>query len=107
MLLSYPKSVGIFEGSWNLPRGFKDLEIFGLKGSLYMKNGSVELRSGRETQSLELQPLPAERAAPLAYMTSALKAGQTLDGLTALDINVRVVEIIEAAKRSVETANSV
>jgi hypothetical protein len=40
-------------------------------------------------------------------MTSALKAGQTLDGLTALDINVRVVEIIEAAKRSVETGNSV
>jgi len=107
LLLSYRNSTGIFEGSWDLPRGFQDLEIFGLKGSLYMKNGSVELRSGRETQALELQPLPAERAAPVAYMASALKSGQPLDGLTALDINVGVVEIIEAAKRSVETGNSV
>ena len=72
-----------------------------------MKDGSVELRSGREAQPVELQPLPPERATPLAYMTSALKAGQPLDGLTALDINVGVVEIIEAAKQSVKTGNAV
>jgi len=107
LLLSYRDSTGIFEGSWDLPRGFQDLEIFGLKGSLYMKNGSVELRSGRDAQAVEIQPLPPERAAPLAYMTSALKAGQPLDGLTALDINVAVVEIIEAAKLSVKTGSAV
>jgi predicted dehydrogenase len=107
LLLSYRDGAGIFEGSWDLPRGFQDLEIFGLKGSLYMKDGSVEWRSGREIQALEMQPLPPERAAPLAYMTGALKSGRPLDGLTALDINVGVVEIIEAAKRSVKTGNAV
>ena len=107
LLLSYRNSTGIFEGSWDLPRGFQDLEIFGLKGSLYMKNGSVELRSGRDAQAVEIQPLPPERAAPLAYLTSALKAGQPLDGLTALDINIGVVEIIEAAKLSVKTGSAV
>jgi hypothetical protein len=40
-------------------------------------------------------------------LTNALKAGQPLDGLTALDINVGVVEIIEAAKLSVKTGNAV
>ncbi len=107
LLLSYRESVGVFEGSWDLPRGFQDLEIFGLKGSLYMKNGSVELRTGRNAEPVEMQPLPAERAEPLAYMTSSLRSGKPLDGLTALDINVGVVEIIEAAKRSVKTGNAV
>ena len=107
LLLSYRNCTGIFEGSWDLPRSFQDLEIFGLNGSLYMKDGNVELRSGREAQALEIRPLPPERAAPLAYMTNALKTAQPLDGLTALDINVGVVEIIEAAKRSVETGKAV
>jgi len=107
MLLSSRTSVGIFEGSWDLPRGFQDLEIFGLKGSLYMKNGSVELRNARGTEPVELLPLPADRSEPLTYMVNSIKTGKPLDGLTALDINVGVVEIIEAAKMSVKTGNSV
>ncbi len=47
MILRYRNGVGIFEGSWDLPRSFQDLAIFGIGGSLYMKNGSVELRKGR------------------------------------------------------------
>ena len=107
LLLSYPKSVGVFEGSWDLPRGFQDLEIFGLKGSLYMKSGSVELRTGRETQALELPPLAPERAEPIAFLVNAIKTGRPIDGLTAVDINVDVVEIIEAAKMSVASGNAV
>jgi predicted dehydrogenase len=107
MLLSYRTSVGIFEGSWDLPRGFQDLEIFGLKGSLYMKNGSVELRNARGTGPVELQSLPAERAEPIAYMVNSIQTGKPIEGLTALDINVGVVEIIEAAKISVKTGNAV
>jgi predicted dehydrogenase len=107
LVLSYPKGVGIFEGSWDLPRGFQDLEILGLKGSIYMKSGSVELRAGRETQVLDLQPLPPERAEPLAFLVNLLKTGKPLDGLTALDINVGVVEIIEAAKMSVASGHAV
>ncbi|MEO7650451.1 MAG: Gfo/Idh/MocA family oxidoreductase, partial [Bryobacteraceae bacterium] len=36
MMLSYKNGVGLFEGSWDLPRSYQDLEVFGLKGSLYM-----------------------------------------------------------------------
>jgi predicted dehydrogenase len=107
LLLSYPTRVGIFEGSWDLPRGYQDLEIFGLKGSIYMKNGSVELRTGREAEQLVLEPLPPERSAPIACMVSSLKAQKPLEGLTALEINVGVVEIIEAAKMSVRTESAV
>jgi predicted dehydrogenase len=107
MVLHYKSGVGIYEGSWDLPRGFQDLEIFGLQGSLYMRNGSLELRKGRETQNVALEPLPPERSQPIAYMAARLRARQPVEGVTALDINVGVVEIIEAAKQSVKTGRAV
>jgi len=107
LLLSYRDRVGIFEASWDLPRGFQDLEIFGLQGSAYMKNSGVELRTSRGAEPVNLTPLPPERAQPLAYMVDCLRTGSSIEGLTALDINVGVVEIIEAAKRSVESGNPV
>jgi len=107
LMLSYPKAVGIFEGSWDLPRGFQDLEIYGLQGSIYMKSGSAELRTGRGTEPLELPALPAERAKPISCMVSALESKRPIEGLTALEINVGVVEIIEAAKMSVKTGKAI
>jgi len=72
-----------------------------------MKNGSAELRAGRSSEALTLDPLPPDRSEPIAYMVSSLKARKPLEDLTALDINVGVVEIIEAAKMSVKTGNAV
>lgn len=107
LVLHYPKAVGIFEGSWDLPRGFQDLEVFGLGGSVYMKEGAVELRKGRQTETVTPEPLPKERTEPVAYMVSSMKDSKPLEGLVALEINVGVVEIIEAAKRSVATGKAV
>jgi len=107
LMLHYKDKVGIFEASWDLPRSFQDLEVFGLGGSLYMKNGSVELRKGRETKEVPLEPLPPERSDPIAYMVHCIRSNQPIQGLTALDINVGVNEIIEAAKISVQTGRAV
>jgi predicted dehydrogenase len=108
MILKYPSGVGLFEGSWDLPRSFQDLEVFGLNGSVYMTREGVKLRKGRAPETAaEVEPLPADRAEPVAYMVSRIKAGLPLEGLVALDINVQVVEIIEAAKQSVKTGAAV
>lgn len=108
MILSYENGVGLFEGSWDLPRSFQDLEVFGLDGSLYMTSRGVELRAGRgEAEQVAVNPLPEELAEPIAYMVHAIQADEPLEGLVALDINVDVVEIIEAAKRSVETGEAI
>ena len=108
MILHYKNAVGIFEGSWDLPRSFQDLEVFGRDGSIYMQNGKVEVRKGRtESTSLTLEPLPPERAEPVGYMVNALRHQKDIEGVTALDINVGVVEIIEAAKQSVKTGRAV
>lgn len=107
MILSYKNGVGVFEGSWDLPRSYQDLEIFGLKGSLYMKNGEVDLRSGGETQKIDIAPLDPDRSEPIGYMLSRMRSNRPIEGLTALEINVEVVEIIEAAKQSVVTARAI
>ena len=109
LLLSYPSGVGIFEGSWDLPRGFQDLEIFGLEASLYVTRNGVEFRKGRRglTQAVELDPLPLESAEPITHMIHAIRNQAPLSPLVALDINVGVVEILEAAKESVRSGQAV
>jgi len=116
MVLKYKSGINIFEGSWDLPRSFQDLEIFGsttgpdgnlTRGSIYMTQQKVELRSGRETRELPLAPLPPEKADPIAFMVDAIRNNKPIEGITALDINVGVVEIIEAAKESIRTGRTV
>jgi predicted dehydrogenase len=108
LLLHYKNGVGIFEGSWSLPRSFQDLEIFGSSGSLYMENGKLELRKGSaKPESVALTQLAPERASPVAFMVNAVRNNQEIEGLTGLPMNVGVVEIIEAAKRSVATGRAV
>ncbi len=107
LILSYQNGVGIFEGSWDLPRGFQDLEVFGRAGSLYMTRDRVEIRKGKETEELTITPLGSERSEPVTYLIGRLRAGQPVDGLVALDINVGVTEILDAAKESVKTGRAV
>lgn len=113
IVLGYPNGVGVFEASWDLPRGYQDLEIFGLgqerggSGSIYMKQSGVTMQKGRESKDLPLQPLPPDQAEPIAYMVNAIKNNKPIEGLTAIDINVEVIEIIDAAKESVRTGRAV
>jgi predicted dehydrogenase len=116
MVLKYKNGINVFEGSWDLPRSFQDLEIFGsttgpdgklTRGSIYMTQQKLELRNGREVQELALTPLPPEKADPIAFMVDAIRNHKPIEGITALDINVGVVEIIEAAKESIRTGRAV
>jgi predicted dehydrogenase len=108
MVLSYKNGVGIFEGSWDLPRSFQELELFGLQGSVFMRNGVVEVRKGRgAADEVKIDPLPPERAEPIAYMIHCIRTKTAPDGLVALDINVGVNEIIEAAKMSAKSGKAV
>lgn len=108
IVLNYKQATAILEGSWDLPRSFQDLEVFGREGSLYMTNGKVEMRKGREAaKEVALQPLAPEAAEPIAAMIHSIESKTAPQGMTAIDINVGVVEIIEAAKESVKTGKAV
>ena len=75
LVLGYKNGVGIIEGSWDLPRSVQDLEVFGRSASATMVNGKVELRKsgrGAAAEAVPIDPLPKERATPLAYMANAI-----------------------------------
>jgi predicted dehydrogenase len=113
LVLSYPNAVGIFEGSWDLPHSFQDLEVFGrpdqgkAPGSLYMTRAGVQIQMGRDKHDLNIDPLPLDDSEPVAYMVSCMRSGKPIEGLTALDINVKVIRIIELAKESIRTGRKV
>ncbi len=107
IVLTYPEGVALLEGSWDLPRGFQDLEVFGRQGSLYVTRERVEVRKGKETTQAPVQPLPPERAEPIAYMVHCLRNNQQVEGLVGLPINIQVLEILDAAKESIRTGRAV
>ena len=115
--LHYPNAVGIFEASWDLPRSYQDLEVFGWDGqgqgkdtktaSLLMTQRAVTLHRGDKEQTLDLTPLPDDQREPIAYMVSCIRSNKPIAGLTAIDINVDVIKIIDLAKESVKTGKAV
>ena len=108
LVLNYPDAVGIFEGSWNLPRGFQQLEIFGREGSLAMDRGALTLRAGRgKEQQVRPRELAPEAGHPVRYMIDRVRRGEPLEHIVALDINVDAVQILEAAKLSAEKGRAV
>ena len=109
MILDYPDGVGIFEGSWDLPHSFQDLELFGREGSLYMNRDAVYLRKGRrgDSQPLKTAALPDARLDPLLYIADVVGNGKQVDNIMALDINAAAVEILDAAKESIATGKPV
>ncbi len=113
LVLGYPKAVGIFEGSWNLPRSFQDLEIFGRPdtgtspGSLSMTRAGVQMQVGHEKRDLKIDPLSANESEPVAYMVACIQAGKPIEGLTGIEINAKVIRIIDLAKESIKTGRTV
>ncbi len=108
IVLTYPKAVALLEGSWDLPRSFQDLEVFGRQGSLYMTRDKVEVRKSRgPAQEVKIDPLPAQSAEPIANMIHSIETKTEPGGMVALDINVQVVQILDAAKESIKTGRAV
>lgn len=108
MMLNYKRGVAILEGSWDLPRSFQDLEVFGRDGSVYMSRAQLEYRKGRgQAQNMPLEPLPAGSEEPIAAMIKQIETGKEASPVTALEINAGVVEILDAAKESIRTGRAV
>jgi predicted dehydrogenase len=107
ILLTYKNGVALLEGSWDLPRSFQQVEVFGLKGSLLANRQQAVFQQGREQQTLPDPGLPAYRLEPIAYMLECIRTNLDPDGMVSMDFNVGVNEIIEAAKLSVKTGKAV
>jgi predicted dehydrogenase len=108
VILQYADNgVGIIEGSWDLPRSFQDVEIFGNKGSVYMARNRIEAMAGRDRKEVSLGTLSEDRRDPVTYFIHRIRNHQPLDGMVAPEFNVDAMAIVEAAKRSAESGKPV
>ena len=107
-VLTYPEAVGIFEASWDLPRGFQHLEVFGHDGSLSLARDSLTMqaRRGAATPVESVALAPSDRH-PVRYMIDRVTSRQPLEHIVALDLNVDAVQILEAAKISASEQRAV
>ncbi|MEM9142522.1 MAG: Gfo/Idh/MocA family oxidoreductase [Bacteroidota bacterium] len=105
IVLQYPENQVIIQASWNWPYHVKDMEIYGSTGYVLCENGTdMRLMTGRKQQSSPLTAPALEKGLhdPFAFFHKVVKSGHRLPpyDLSSLENNLRVVQILEAAKRS-------
>jgi glucose-fructose oxidoreductase len=116
IILTYPHSQAIIQGSWNWPFDRKDMEVYGAKGyvdTVYQDGApGVKLRirlPGEHAERVEDAPaLKPPQDNSLNYLAAVLNGNLKPDhDLTSLDTNVTVVRILDAARRSAQTGRTI
>jgi predicted dehydrogenase len=109
ILVEYPKAQGIIQASWNWPFGRKDLEVYGATGYAIATGGEglrVRLPKERERSETPAPRTPTERD-ELAYFVSVVRGTTTPSGLSSLENNLIVTEILDAARESARTGKAI
>ena len=109
IVLTYPRAQAIIQASWNWPFNRKDMEIYGQTGQIIIpQRDRLRVRQGLIPES-EITPAPLKRADadPLAYLTAVVRGEIKPTGLSALEVNMTVMEILDAARQSVATGKRV
>ena len=120
VIMNYKDGVAIIEGTWDMTAApTASDQIFGLKGGLVIGRDGVDLytrgpqtpgaagRSPLVKTPLPVEPLPPERSGALAYMVDRIKNNQPIAGMCSIDVNVDVVEVLEAARKSIMDGRAV
>jgi len=110
IVLTYPKAQAILQASWNWPYSRKDMEVYGRTGSVAtIANNDVSVRLPHERQAATktAEPIPAPYNDPLTYLRAVLLDGAKMDAYSSLETNVIVTEILDAARRSAATGQTV
>jgi predicted dehydrogenase len=109
IILTYPKAQAIVQASWNWPFSRKDMEVYGQKGyAITIGGDQVRVRlPGQEEKLTDAKPLPAPDKDSISYLRSVLLDGRKPEGLSSLETNVIMTEILDAARQSAATGKTV
>ena len=109
ILIEYPKAQGIVQGSWNWPFHRKDFEVYGQRGYAFAIGGNtlrVRLpKQAEETRTPE--PLPPAERDSISYLTAIARGELKPAGLSSLENNMIVTEILVAARESARTGKRI
>jgi len=112
IILTYPKTQGIIQASWNWPIARKDLEIYGVSGQIFCDNSNdlrFQLSEKSPEKKLVLPQRPYPYNDPFALFSSVIRNKLILhdNDLSGLKNNMIVIEILEAAKLSAKERKSI
>lgn len=111
MILRYPTAQAVVLGSWDWSFGVKNMELYGTKGEAFTEGpDKLHVRYAGEKQSAQITapPLTAPNNGSIPYLVAVMRGQLVPKGdLTALDTNVIVMQILDAARTSARTGKTV
>jgi predicted dehydrogenase len=110
VILTYAKAQAILQASWNWPFDRKDMEVYGETGeAVTIRRGEFRMRRKGENQEQQqtAPPLPTPYNDSISYLIAVVSGEIKPTGLSALDTNVTVVRILDAARESARTGRTI
>jgi predicted dehydrogenase len=110
ILLEYPKAQGIIQASWNWPFNRKDLDVYGESGYARAVGGGgfrVRRPGQAEEEAASAAERPADERDSLSYLAAVVRGRLKPSGLSSLENNLIVTQILEAARESAASGKTV
>jgi len=109
IILTYPKAQAIVQASWNWPFDRKDMEVYGETGYVVtVKRDDIRVRrAGGQEEQVAATALPAPYDNSISLLKAVVLKGIKPDGLSSLETNITVTEILDAARRSAASGKTI
>jgi predicted dehydrogenase len=109
VLLQYPSAQGIIQASWNWPFDRKDFEVYSEHAqAIAIKGSELRVRMPNEKEETRTPgPRPPDEADSVSYLTAVVRGKLKPAGLSSLENNMIVTEILEAARESARTGKTI
>jgi predicted dehydrogenase len=112
IILSYPDMEGVIHASWNWPFNRKDMHVYGTTGYAFIDDAETIRYRLDEKSKEKIEKVPWSEAPfsdPFTFFASAIKGEIKIQptDLSSPEINITVVEILEAARKSSKTGKQV
>ena len=111
IIVTYPQAQGIIQASWNWPVGRKDMEVYGQKGYVFTVdalNMRMRINEKEPETQFKTEPTHAPANDPFAYLAAVVRGEiKSIDDLSSLKVNMVVVEILDAARKSAKDGKTI
>jgi predicted dehydrogenase len=111
VVVNYPKATGIIQASWNWSYNRKDMEVYGKTGYVIVPQANeLRTRKGDADEKDVKLPPPTASGLPdnaLTYLAAVARGEIQSTGLSSLDVNLTVTEILDAARESARTGKRI
>lgn len=108
IILKYPEAQAILQASWNWPFNRKDMDVYGKSGYAKALNANdVILRTENSEEPVDAKTLEAPYHSYLPYFVGIVRGEIENDGLSSLENNMIVTEILTAARDSANSGSTI